>query len=129
MYLASKFVYAFADVLKVIRDDESPFILNFPEEIKQETLMKFRDTALDFTNFTKSEESRGMPFDIVLKTLEMNIETVKKIRGGDGEYVAEILEKFRKQEDENGDKNRYFLETFRSIKGKRRCVFGILKDT
>lgn len=129
MLWTSKFVYAFADVLKVIRDDESPFILNFPEEIKQETLMKFRDTALDFTNFTKSEESRGMPFDIVLKTLEMNIETVKQIRGGDGEYVAEILEKFRKQEDENGDKNRYFLETFRSLKGKRRCVFGILKDT
>ncbi len=103
--------------------------MNYPSEIPRELLEKFKDESINFRNF--SGDGNGMPFTMIANILLDNIDKVEEIRkdNGDFEYVKETILSLKAKEDEDQSSDAYFLETFRSIKSKRQCVYGVVKDT
>jgi len=127
MVWTSKLVYAFADILSAQRKGE--YVMTYPSEIPRELLEKFKDESINFRNF--SGDGNGMPFTMIANILLDNIDKVEEIRKDDGdfEYVKEAILSLKAKEDEDQSSDAYFLETFRSIKSKRQCVYGVVKDT
>lgn len=129
MLWTSKLVYVFADLLKEQRDGNVK--LDYPSDFPNDILTRFKTESLDFTDL--NETGNGMPFGLILEILNRNIDKVKNIRvdNDDGDYVEDILEDIleRRNAHESPENDSYFLETFRSIKSDRQCVYGIVKDT
>ena len=100
--------------------------MKYPSEIPREMLEKFKHESIDFRNF--SGDGNGMPFAMIADILLDNIDKVKEIRKNDFEYVKQALLNLKAKEDEDQSSDAYFLETFRSIRGKRQCVYGVVKD-
>lgn len=122
MAWTSKLVYALADTLREARSGNIELIYpeNFPEELRT----RFKDNSLDFTSQDTYQD--GMPFLEIAAFLDKNMEAVKQVRADneDGDYVYECIEKLKA----SPDAEHFRLMTFRSIKGKKQCVYGIVKN-
>jgi hypothetical protein len=121
----SSLVYTFADLLQEVRMGKLK--LDYPPEITNDMLLKFKDESIDFRNF--SADNNGMSFNIVADIFNRNMDKIKELYSVEqGIYLEGIVKKLEKLEDQDLTSDSFYLETFRSIKSKRQCVYGIVKD-
>ena len=58
----------------------------------------------------------------------LNKESINLVRGDDAEYDIEVINKLNAR-DYQYEGDDYFLETFRCLRGKKECVYAVLKNT
>lgn len=133
LYAASKIVYVFAELLEAWRQDIIESI-NIPASFDVDKVKtfdaKFKDTSLDLTGGILGSDG-GLAFNKIYEIIHANQESINIIRenDGDAEYFFDLMEKYKAREDQDPHGDEFFLETFRSFRGARQCVYGILKNT
>ena len=115
-------MYVLADLIEAAR--EGQVTLKYPEAFPID-FSDFQDKSIDVRNL---DGENGLAFNDIFDFLMLNEESIKIIRGDDAEYEIGVIKKLNARDDQyEGDD--YFLETFRSLRGKRECVYGVLKNT
>ena len=119
---ASKIVYVFADMLQAAREEK--ITLKYPNGFPVK-LAEYQDKSLDLRYLNSGS---GLAFSDLYEFMMLNQESLRAIREDDGDYFLEILNKLNARDDQYvGDD--FFLTTFRSLRGKRQCVYGVVKNT
>lgn len=134
--LASQLVYDIGVFVKAAREDEV-IHLNFPPYFPVDSLQKFKDSSIDFTNDFGGTTGDGLAFDKVVALLCANKDQME-LTGMLGLEQMEHLEKTfaqiegeRQRKRDGGeyeDTDSLFLSTYRSFQQKVSCVYGVFKD-
>ena len=106
--------------------------MNFPPDFPVDSLQKFKDSSIDFTNDFGGTTGDGLAFDKVVALLCANKDQME-LTGMLGLEQMEHLEKSVAQiEGERQSKrdgtDSLCLSTFRSFQQKVSCVYGFFKD-
>eukprot|EP00536_Pseudo-nitzschia_multiseries_P013644 jgi/Psemu1/261579/estExt_Genewise1Plus.C_5950030 len=139
MLYASSLVYATATVLAKVR--KAGIKLKIPEDspLTEEYLAKFKEQSCDFREFNNGN---GLTFGEVNALFDLNKDTILKVLEEEDvveaeketfnmELVEDLKKYFEASEGAAGEKpeDRVFLSTFRSVRSRVSCVYGVVKDT